>query len=522
VRSRVTFTAFAGVKYFIRVAGFDTVLTGPFALNISQTLTPPFNDPCTNAVTIGPSGVAMFSTCGATTDGPSQPGCQPGCDVWFRWTAPCSGQVWTDTCINNFNTVVSVYTGPCGGLSLVACNDDAGPNGMCPGSQGSFLTFNAVAGVTYTIRIGGLGCAQGWGVIRLQGPYPPFPTCPPTTGPFFCRLFQVQGLANNTPWAWSMRSQCCFNFGNTNVPGLPTGSSANALAAAFAASISSSCTNGSIVAFPINCCGWTGLFAVCVTGCSNVPTPWVFSVGSAGTPASNQCVVANLSTPTWPPVALATGPNPCQFNPPIVELPYANADLNHNGVDDALDIMSGTSADLNNNGIPDEAEPCQPNQVLTEPESQLVSLGSDVTLDVTTSGTGPLGYQWSFNGIPLSGQTSSSLFLGGIGAGQLGDYTLSVTNPCGTNGVGPVTLATEGNEPLVAPIIRTMDYHNGTFTLTYATEDSRNYAVDYKNKLSDPSWIPLSTNLGDGLEQTVTNTPPLPTTRFYRVRVVTP
>jgi hypothetical protein len=67
-----------------------------------------------------------------------------------------------------------------------------------------------------------------------------------------------------------------------------------------------------------------------------------------------------------------------------------------------------------------------------------------------------------------------------------------------------------------------MDYHNGTFTVTFATEDTHSYAVDYKNKLSDPTWIPLSTNVGDGLEQTVTNTPPLPTTRFYRVRVVTP
>ena len=263
------------------------------------------------------------------------------------------------------------------------------------------------------------------------------------------------------------------------------------------------------------------MFAVCITGCSNVPTPWTFSVGAAGTPPSNQCIVANIGTPIFPPAPLPTS-GPCSFNPPIIELPYANADLNQNGIDDALDIMTGTSADLNNNGIPDEADPCQPNQVLTEPESQLVTLGSDVTLAVTTSGSGPIGYQWSFNGIPLGGQTASSLFLPSIGAGQLGDYTLSVNNACGTNGVGPVTLASSEPEPVVAPIIRTMDYHNGTFTVTFATEDSHSYAVDYKNKLTDPTWTALGTNIGNGLEQTVTNSPPLPTTRFYRVRLVTP
>ena len=46
--------------------------------------------------------------------------------------------------------------------------------------------------------------------------------------------------------------------------------------------------------------------------------------------------------------------------------------------------------------------------------------------------------------------------------------------------------------------------------------------VDYKNNLSDPSWTLLTTIAGDGRDHTVSDSPHLPMTRFYRVRVVVP
>ena len=71
---------------------------------------------------------------------------------------------------------------------------------------------------------------------------------------------------------------------------------------------------------------------------------------------------------TCPPEPLPTT-GPCSFNPDMVELPYAGTDYNNNGVDDAIDIMTGTSADLNGNGIPEEAENCQGPQVTSKPLS---------------------------------------------------------------------------------------------------------------------------------------------------------
>ena len=520
-QSSITFTPTPGVKYYIRVAGFDTTPTGPFRLNISQTLSPPFNDACANAITLLPSGVSMFNTCGATLDGPNTNGCVFSDDVWFRYIAPCSGLVSVDTCGTPFNTVAAVYTGPCTSLNLVACNDDA-TTGPCNGSQQSYLTFTATAGTVYTIRVGGIGGAQGWGILRVQGPYPTANTCPPASGPCFWRLFQVQGLANNTSWSWSIRSPCCANVVVTNAPGLPTGSSANQLAAAFATSINNACPGGGFQAFSFNFGSpWQGLLLVCVPSCTNTPSPWVFSIGPAGTPAQNQCVVANIFTPCCPLIPLPTT-GPCSFNPPLVELPYANADLNHNGKDDALDIMDGTSADLNMNGIPDEAEACQGPQVTTEPESQVVQLGTDVTLAVSAIGTAPLSYQWTLNGAPLAGQVSSQLTLNNIQAAQLGDYGVIVANACGTNEVGPFTLSADTPEAPVQPVIRAMTYVNGIFQLTFTTESGQNYVVEYKNRLSDTSWTQLTTVNGDGQDHTVMDTPPLPSARFYHLRAVTP
>ncbi len=58
----------------------------------------------------------------------------------------------------------------------------------------------------------------------------------------------------------------------------------------------------------------------------------------------------------WPPYPLPTT-DLCSFNPDMIKLPYGGHDYNNIvGVDDAIDIMTGTSADLNQNGIPDEAE----------------------------------------------------------------------------------------------------------------------------------------------------------------------
>jgi hypothetical protein len=52
---------------------------------------------------------------------------------------------------SGFDTVLSVYTGVCGSLTRIACNDDFG------GGSRSLLVFTAQAGTTYLIEVSGKG-----------------------------------------------------------------------------------------------------------------------------------------------------------------------------------------------------------------------------------------------------------------------------------------------------------------------------------------------------------------------------
>ncbi|HVC90076.1 MAG TPA: hypothetical protein VND66_05570 [Acidobacteriaceae bacterium] len=93
--------------------------------------------------------------------------------------------------------------------------------------------------------------------------------------------------------------------------------------------------------------------------------------------------------------------------------------------------------------------PSQPLAITGQPLSQTVPLGSTATFQVAASGPGTLSYQWSENGIPISGATASSyttpdVALGPDGSAQIGtfqvtvaDATNSVTSKSATLTAGP-------------------------------------------------------------------------------------
>ena len=464
------------------------------------------------------NGTYAFNTCLATTDGPPVAGCpQPYNDVWFRYTPTCSGLVWIDTCQSAYDTVVAIYTGPCGGLNLVTCNDDAAA-GACSGSLNSYVQFNATAGVTYTIRVGGFAGTTGCGRLNINGPYPALGTCAAPSGPAFCRLFRVMGTANNTPWSWSIGVPCCQNIG-ANAPPVPSGGTANTLAAAFAASINAACSSGGVTANAISSTVTPGLMVVCVSSCTPVPTPFVFRVGPAGASQQNQCIVADVVGNDPLPT---TGP--CSFNPPMVELPLAGRDDNQNGVDDAIDILTGTSQDVNGNGIPDEAENCLPPQLAAKAGSQVVQTNDSITLTVSATGTAPLHYQWRRGGVSLtdgggiSGSRSNVLIVQSLTAATMGDYSVTISNACGVITTVPASVSTEASP---VPVITRVEFVAGKFSLSFDAKLGRTYVVEYTDNLTAPSWLPLETVVGDGFVHSVTDAGPLPMARFYRVRTAT-
>ncbi len=133
------------------------------------------NDDCADAISVAP-GTHDFSTIGATTDGPDQPGtpCDQfeesnvNNDIWYEYTATCDGVTTLSTCgTADYDTRLAVYPGgqcpPTAG-SLIICNDDFGD---CSGFT-SQLEWIVTEGTTYLLRIGGYDSTEsGEGTFDL-------------------------------------------------------------------------------------------------------------------------------------------------------------------------------------------------------------------------------------------------------------------------------------------------------------------------------------------------------------------
>ena len=96
------------------------------------------DDPCgAPALTVGAScSYATYTNATATASaGVPAPGCASysGGDVWFTITVPASGDVTVDLSQGVITDGgMAIYSGTCGSLSLVECDDDDSPNGLMP------------------------------------------------------------------------------------------------------------------------------------------------------------------------------------------------------------------------------------------------------------------------------------------------------------------------------------------------------------------------------------------------------
>jgi len=74
------------------------------------------------------------------------------------------------------------------------------------------------------------------------------------------------------------------------------------------------------------------------------------------------------------------------------------------------------------------------------------TVGQSVTLSVTASGTSPFFYQWSKNGVNLSGATGSVYVISNVQAADAGAYSVVVSNAAGSTTSAPTNLMI-GNVP---------------------------------------------------------------------------
>jgi hypothetical protein len=120
---------------------------------------PLMNDLCADALPIF-DGDTFVDTTDANTDGPAHAGCgvapdggQTFHDIWYVYTASCTGELTVSTCNQAaYDTDLVVYDGTdCGNLQFLGCNEDAAG---CAGNS-SELTVPVVQGNDYLVRVGG-------------------------------------------------------------------------------------------------------------------------------------------------------------------------------------------------------------------------------------------------------------------------------------------------------------------------------------------------------------------------------
>ncbi|MBW7991090.1 MAG: hypothetical protein FVQ84_13890, partial [Planctomycetes bacterium] len=163
-QSEITFPATAGNEYLIEVGGFG-VSIGTGVISISCDSEPPVNlnnDDCQNAKLIGNVTGLTFDTSNSTFDGPGH--CLTSPNIWYIYTATCTGEAIVSLCGSGYDTKMAVYSG--GGCNpslnrLIECNDDG-----C-GWQ-SEIILDVTAGQQYLIEVGGFGDNTGQGLISVS------------------------------------------------------------------------------------------------------------------------------------------------------------------------------------------------------------------------------------------------------------------------------------------------------------------------------------------------------------------
>ncbi|MFL5935904.1 MAG: fibronectin type III domain-containing protein [Gaiellaceae bacterium] len=133
----------------------------------------PANDNFADAIVLSGNDASRLgdTNVGATLEAgePATVGGAPaGASIWYRWTAPDSGEIKVDTVTSDFDTLLGVYTGSAvSGLTEVASNDDGG------GSGTSAVTFAVTTGTTYQIRVDGYFADTGTINLHLHRVLPP-------------------------------------------------------------------------------------------------------------------------------------------------------------------------------------------------------------------------------------------------------------------------------------------------------------------------------------------------------------
>jgi hypothetical protein len=78
--------------------------------------------------------------------------------------------------------------------------------------------------------------------------------------------------------------------------------------------------------------------------------------------------------------------------------------------------------------------------IITQPQNQLVTAGSNASFTVVAAGTPPLRYQWRFKGAAIPDATDATLTVLHVGADDEGEYDVVISNEVGSTTSTPAQI----------------------------------------------------------------------------------
>jgi hypothetical protein len=157
-----------------------------------------------------------------------------------------------------------------------------------------------------------------------------------------------------------------------------------------------------------------------------------------------------------------------------------------------------------------------PPAITVQPTNQTVSAGSEVTLTVGATGFAPLAYQWQLAGNPIDGATASSYSLNPAMAANAGNYTVVVTNLCGsvTSAMATLTVNPVVAQPAVPIGLLNLD---GITYVGFQATVGGAYVICASTNLAAPdSWSVMSTNVASPDGVLIYSEPTAWPQRFFR------
>ncbi|MCB9876861.1 MAG: hypothetical protein H6835_04580 [Planctomycetes bacterium] len=166
------------------------------------------NDNCAGAIPVFAGDNGPFSNVGSTTSAPAWPCGNSANDVWFKLDTTVAGSVTVDTCGAAIDTVLQVFSGSCGNLVSLGCNDDT-----C--NTGSSVTVQVQGLSTYLVRVAGYGGVTGSFPVRVQGPV--------VGTAYASQAITGQGCIRNPASFYESLSLAAIDLDNSSMTLIPSG-----------------------------------------------------------------------------------------------------------------------------------------------------------------------------------------------------------------------------------------------------------------------------------------------------------